>query len=64
MNRSKPDDYFFLRNASKARLREAENARNNRAEILRAYSHGQVTRRDLLKWGLITAGGALAPIHG
>ena len=64
MKRSAPDDYFFLRNASKARLREAENARKNRAEILRAYSQGQVSRRDLLKWGLITAGGALAPIHG
>ncbi len=64
MSRSKPDDYFFLRNASKARLREAESARNNRAEILRAYSQGQVSRRDLLKWGLITAGGALAPIRG
>src|SRR5262249_2615318 len=25
---------------------------------------GKVTRRELVKWGLITAGGALAPIHG
>ena len=64
MKRSTLDQDFFLRNASPARVREAENARKNRAEIVRAYSCGQITRRDLLKWGLITAGGALAPIHG
>ena len=61
---SRLDDSFFLRNASKARLREAENARKNRAEIIKAYSHGQVSRRDLIKWGLITSAGALAPIQG
>jgi FtsP/CotA-like multicopper oxidase with cupredoxin domain len=55
---------FLPWNASRARLREAENARKNRAEIVKALSHGKVTRRDLMKWGLITAGGALAPIHG
>src|SRR6476469_6036847 len=59
------DDGFFLsEKSSKARLREAENARKNRAEILKAFSQGKVTRRELVKWGLITAGGALAPIHG
>ncbi|MGH9568479.1 MAG: hypothetical protein ACRD4F_02490, partial [Candidatus Angelobacter sp.] len=58
------DSFFLPENASKARLREAENARKNRAEILKAYSQGKVTRRELMKWGLITAGGALAPIHG
>ena len=59
------DDRFFLtEKSSKARLREAENARKNRAEILKAFSQGKVTRRELVKWGLITAGGALAPIHG
>ena len=58
-------DYFFLpRNASKARLREAENARKNRAEIVRAFSQGKVSRRDLIKWGLITSAGTLAPISG
>src|SRR5436305_8276842 len=51
-------------NASKARLRDAENARKNRVEIVKAYSHGQVSRRDLVKWGLITAGGVIAPIGG
>ena len=51
-------------NASKLRLREAENARRNRAEMVKAYSQGQVTRRDFLKWGLVTTGGLLVPIHG
>src|SRR6476469_486208 len=59
------DDGFFLsEKSSKARLREAENARKNRAEILKAYSQGKVSRRELVKWGLITTGGLLAPIHG
>src|SRR6476661_6151681 len=59
------DDGFFLpENASKARIREAENARRNRIEIVKAHSQGQVTRRELMKWGLITTGGLLAPIHG
>jgi FtsP/CotA-like multicopper oxidase with cupredoxin domain len=51
-------------NASKARLREAENARRNRAEIVKALSHGKVSRRELLKWGLFTSAGMLAPIQG
>src|SRR3954463_820542 len=55
---------YLPKNASKARLREAENARKNRAEIVKAFSQGKVTRRELVKWGLITSGGLLAPIHG
>ena len=51
-------------NASKARVREAEHARKNRAEIVRELSWGRVSRRDLLKWGLFTGGGLLAPIGG
>jgi len=58
------DGFFLPENASKARIREAENARRNRLEIVKAHSQGQVTRRDLMKWGLITTGGLLAPIHG
>jgi FtsP/CotA-like multicopper oxidase with cupredoxin domain len=58
------DGFFLPEDASKARIREAENARRNRAEIVKAHSQGQVTRRDLMKWGLITTGGLLAPIHG
>lgn len=55
---------IFLTNASKRRLREAERAKANRLEIVRALSHGQVTRRELIKWGLFTAGGALAMKQG
>src|ERR1700744_6535868 len=50
--------------ASQARQREAQNARNNRAEIVKALSLGQITRRDLYKWGLFTATGALLWKHG
>jgi manganese oxidase len=51
-------------NTSKNRIKEAEDARKNRLEIVKALSWGQISRRDLLKWGLITAAGALAPIKG
>jgi FtsP/CotA-like multicopper oxidase with cupredoxin domain len=50
--------------ASAARVRAAKNARENRAEIVRAQSWGQVSRRDLVKWGLFTGVGLLAPIGG
>ncbi len=55
---------FLKWNASKARLREAENARKKRGEIVKALSHGQVSRRELIKWGLFTTAGLLAPIRG
>ena len=55
---------YLPKGVSKARLRDAENARQNRAEILKAYSQGKVTRRELIKWGLITSAGAIAPIGG
>jgi hypothetical protein len=47
-------------NASKARLRQAENARKNRTEIVKALSQGKVSRRELFRWGLITGGGVAA----
>ena len=50
--------------ASKARVREAENARRNRLEIVKALSHGQISRRDLFKWGLFTTTGMIAAKHG
>jgi FtsP/CotA-like multicopper oxidase with cupredoxin domain len=55
---------FLSANASRARQREAENARRNRMEVVRVRSIGQITRRDLFRWGLLTAGGALAWKHG
>ncbi|HEY3159967.1 MAG TPA: hypothetical protein VGJ78_13475, partial [Vicinamibacterales bacterium] len=51
-------------NASTARIRDAEHARKNRAEIVRELSWGRVSRRDLFKWGLFTGAGMLAPIGG
>jgi manganese oxidase len=56
--------FFLSEDSDKRRLRDAENARKNRAEILKALSHGQVSRRDLIKWGLFTSAGLLAPIGG
>jgi len=56
---------FFLReNASRARLREAAAAQANRRDIVKALSWGQVSRRELLKLGLFTGAGLLAPIRG
>src|SRR6266496_3209531 len=55
---------FLPSNASRARLRSAENARKNRLEIVKALSHGQVSRRELIKWGLFTSAGLMAPIGG
>src|SRR3954447_21304834 len=51
-------------NASKARQRDAERARQNRAEIVRELSWGRVSRRDLIKMGLFTGAGMLAPLGG
>src|SRR5438270_844439 len=64
MSRRHQEGFFLSEKSSSARIREAENARKNRAEILKAYSTGQVSRRDLMKWGLIATGGLLVPIHG
>src|SRR5207302_10121142 len=59
------DDTFWLREDSDPkRIHDAENARRNRAEITKALSHGQIKRRDLVKWGLFTAGGLMLPIGG
>jgi FtsP/CotA-like multicopper oxidase with cupredoxin domain len=55
---------YLPQNASKARLRDAEDARRQRAEIVRELSWGRITRRDLFKWGLFTGAGTLAPIRG
>jgi len=60
-----PDKNFFLSpKASKARLREAEQARKNRQEIIKARSQGQISRRDLIKMGIFTSAGLMLPISG
>src|SRR5712691_13206322 len=55
---------YLPANVSMARLREAENARRNRADILKALADGTIRRRDLIKWGLFTAAGTLALQNG
>ena len=45
-------------------MQEAERARSNRLDIVKACSCGEVTRRDLIRWGLISAGGLLLPLNG
>ncbi len=55
---------YLPKDASRARIREAEGARKNRAEIVRGLSTGEVTRRELFKWGIFTSAGLLANING
>lgn len=55
---------YISKDASTARQREAQQARNNRTEIVRALSQEQVTRRELIRWGIFTAAGALALTNG
>src|SRR5689334_7271749 len=58
------EGFWLTENSDRRRIRDAENARRNRAEINKALSHGQVSRRDLVKWGLFTSAGLVAPIGG
>jgi hypothetical protein len=55
---------FLNSRALSARQREAEHARRNRAEIVKARSLGQMSRRNLIKAGIFTAGGLLAARNG
>jgi FtsP/CotA-like multicopper oxidase with cupredoxin domain len=55
---------YLPKNASRIREREAQKARDNRAEIVRALSQGQISRRDLVKWGIFTVAGTLALKNG
>src|SRR5215813_1756451 len=55
---------YLPKDASRIRIKEAQRARENRAEIVRALSHGQITRRELFKWGLFTSSGLLAWKNG
>src|ERR1044072_5408627 len=57
-------NFFLPENASRARLREAEIARKNRQEFMKAHSTGHISRRDMIKLGLITSTGLLVPVHG
>src|ERR1041385_8811514 len=65
MSRKDRDDSIWLsEHSDRRRIRDAENARQNRAEITKALSHGQIRRRDLVKWGLFTSAGLMLPIGG
>src|SRR5258706_14601442 len=55
---------YLSTKASRIRQLEAQRARNNRAEIVKARSLGQVTRRELIKWGIFTTGGVLGCKNG
>jgi manganese oxidase len=50
--------------APSKRVQEAEAARRNRHDIVRALSHGEIDRRDLFRWGVFTVTGGLALKHG
>src|SRR6476619_5829437 len=55
---------YLTPKSSRIRMREAQRARNNRAEIHRALSLGQISRRDLIRWGIMTSGGILVCKNG
>src|SRR5512145_511741 len=55
---------FLPGKSSTRRVREAEAARRNRAEIVRCWSRGELGRRELMRLGLMTAGGLLAMKRG
>jgi FtsP/CotA-like multicopper oxidase with cupredoxin domain len=55
---------FLSNKASRIRQQEAQHARDNRAEIVKALSIGQITRRDCYKWGLFTTAGFIAWKNG
>src|SRR5215510_9867816 len=55
---------YISTKASRIRQREAQRARDHRAEIVKARSIGQITRRDLIRWGLFTSSGLLVCKNG
>ncbi|GAU86702.1 multicopper oxidase family protein [Bosea sp. BIWAKO-01] len=50
---------YLSRETTGVRLKEAEHSLENRREISRALSMGQITKRDLLRWGYFATGGLL-----
>lgn len=55
---------YLSQKASAQVIREAEQARRNRQAIVQAMSHGQISRRQLLKMALFIATGGLAMKNG
>ncbi|OAI57531.1 hypothetical protein AYO50_00150 [Acidobacteria bacterium SCGC AG-212-P17] len=64
MSKTRNDEFWLSEKSDRRRLRDAENARKNRAEIVKALSQGKVSRRELVRMGLFTAAGVIAPIGG
>src|SRR4051795_7672926 len=55
---------YLPKDASRPQLKAARQAQEERRGIIKALSHKQVSRRDLIKMGLFTGAGLLAPIRG
>ncbi|HXI30755.1 MAG TPA: hypothetical protein VNG89_20090, partial [Vicinamibacterales bacterium] len=55
---------FLPKNASRLALKAAQQAQDERRGIIKALSHGTVSRRDLIKMGLFTSAGMLMPLGG
>jgi len=55
---------YIRDNESRRRIAEAQKARDNRAEIVKALSTGQMSRRDLWRWGFFSASGLLLCKNG
>src|SRR3954447_9338199 len=55
---------FLPKDASRLALKAARQAQEERRGIIKALSHGQISRRDLIRMGLFTGAGLLAPIRG
>src|SRR3954471_22641668 len=56
--------FYLPGDASKLQQKAARQAQDERRGVIKALSHGQVSRRDLIKMGLFTGAGLLAPIRG
>ena len=55
---------YIETDTSHRRIAEAQNARDNRAEIVRALACGHISRRDLFRWGIFSASGLLMCKNG
>src|SRR3954468_17462996 len=55
---------YLPKDASRPQLKAARQAQDERRGIIKALSHKQVSRRDLIKTGLFTGAGLLAPSRG
>jgi len=55
---------YLFATESHRRIAEAQRARENRAQIVRALSIGQISRRDLFRWGVFSASGLLLCKNG